>query len=118
MHPGFSPTPGLPGSWQGPTKIPVFFDPQGYPYAPPVITPDIPGGGSRHLPERKPAHSGGLIGRMHSGGSTKGGAFGAPQVHVYAFTDLKALTRHMGSREGQKIIFDTVQGRRIDLGLP
>jgi hypothetical protein len=30
---------------------------------------------------------------------------------------LKALTRHMGSREGQKIIFDTVQGRRIDLGM-
>jgi hypothetical protein len=30
---------------------------------------------------------------------------------------LKALTKHMASRDGQKIIFDTVRGRRIDLGM-
>src|SRR5215471_886426 len=52
-------------------------------------------------------HNGGEIGRI--GGGTLGG------VHVYAFTDLKALTKHMGSRAGQKIIFDTVKGNRIDL---
>ena len=70
-----------------------------------------------------PKHSVGPIGRfssssgtrMHSGGAV--GRGGAPQVHVYAFTDLKALTKHMASREGQKVIFDTVQGRSIDLGI-
>jgi len=44
----------------------------------------------------------------------KGGGAG---VHIYAFTDLNALTKHMASRDGQKIIFDTVKGRRIDLGI-
>jgi hypothetical protein len=111
---------GTPGFLQGPTMIPTTFDPQGYPRAVAVgpLSPDVNIiGGSRHLPERRPKHSGGPIGRLHSGGSTGGSGFGVPQVHVYAFTDLKALTRHMGSREGQKIIFDTVQGRRIDLGI-
>lgn len=32
---GFSPPGGLPGSWQGPTQIPTFFDSYGYPYAVP-----------------------------------------------------------------------------------
>jgi hypothetical protein len=53
---------------------------------------------------------------MHSGGGVGGGA-AMGGVHIYAFTDLKALTKHLGSREGQKIIFDTVKGRRIDLGI-
>jgi hypothetical protein len=61
-----------------------------------------PGGAGR--PMTKNFQSGGMV----SGG---GG------VHIYAFTDLKALTRHMGSKAGQKIIFDTVKGRRIDLGM-
>jgi hypothetical protein len=52
-------------------------------------------------------------GKFQSGGSGGGGG----GVHIYAFTDLKQLTKHMGSREGQKIIFDTVNGRRIDLGI-
>jgi len=46
-----------------------------------------------------------------------GGGGGMGGVHIYAFTDLKALTQHMASREGQKIIFDTVRGRSIDLGI-
>jgi hypothetical protein len=66
------------------------------------------------------SHRGGLIPRLHGGGSlgsgSASGAFGGG-VHIYAFTDLKALTKHMASREGQKIIFDTVKGRRIDLGI-
>jgi hypothetical protein len=33
---GYNPPQGLPGSWQGPTMIPTFFNPQGYPYAVPV----------------------------------------------------------------------------------
>jgi hypothetical protein len=56
----------------------------------------------------------GMTKNFASGGMVGGGGAG---VHIYAFTDLKALTKHMGSREGQKIIFDTVKGRRIDLGI-
>jgi hypothetical protein len=56
----------------------------------------------------------GMTKNFASGGAVTGGGAG---VHIYAFTDLKALTKHMGSREGQKIIFDTVKGRRIDLGI-
>src|SRR5215469_12072451 len=61
------------------------------------------GGGHRHS--------------FHSGGMVSGGGGGLGGVHIYAFTDLKALTQHMASREGQKIIFDTVRGRSIDLGI-
>ena len=57
-------------------------------------------------------HGGGEIGRYHNGGSVGGGG-----INIYAFTDLKALTRHMASRDGQKIIFDTIRGNRINLGL-
>jgi hypothetical protein len=71
-------------------------------------------GTSRHTPAMSEKHLGGLISRFHSGGGIGGGGGG---VHIYAFTDLKALTRHMASRQGQKIIFDTVKGRRIDLGI-
>jgi hypothetical protein len=56
--------------------------------------------------------TGGSVGSGSGGGGSRGGG-----IHIYAFTDLKALTRHMASREGQKIIFDTVKGRRIDLGM-
>jgi len=87
------------------------------------------------------SHRGGPIGRLRlhvggpvpsdigMGGGDKGGiSFGSPGagtsgglssggVHIYAFTDLKALTKHMGSRAGQKIIFDTVKGNKIDLGM-
>jgi hypothetical protein len=88
---------------------------------------------------RKTKHEGGLIGghinipafrssgsitRLHSGGgavagggSTRGGVPSGGGINIYAFTDLKALTKHMASRDGQKIIFDTVKGRRIDLGI-
>jgi hypothetical protein len=51
---------------------------------------------------------------MHGGGSVAGSGGG---IHIYAFTDLRQLTKHMASKEGQKIIFDTVKGRRIDLGI-
>jgi len=51
------------------------------------------------------------------GAGTSGGLMSGGGVHVYAFTDLKALTKHMASRDGQKIIFDTVKGNRINLGM-
>jgi len=67
----------------------------------------------------------GILGSATTGGGhrvafQKGGVVGGSGiggVHIYAFTDLKQLTKHMASREGQKIIFDTVNGRRIDLGI-
>jgi hypothetical protein len=65
---------------------------------------------------RHTVHSGGAISRMHSGGGVSGRGGGAG-IHIYAFTDLKQLTKHMASKDGQKIIFDTVKGRRIDLGI-
>jgi hypothetical protein len=40
----YMPPSGTPGFIQGPTMIPTSFDPQGYPYAVPVSTPDILGG--------------------------------------------------------------------------
>jgi hypothetical protein len=78
-------------------------------------------GGSRHTPMKLTQHVGGLIRRMHSGGSVgniaKGaGSGGAGQIHIYNFTDQRAMVRHMASRSGRKIIVDTVQGKRIDLG--
>lgn len=115
MGQGFAGPMGTPGWLQGPTMIPTTFNVQGYPRAVPVgPSSDINLARTGHFPRRLPKHEGGLISRMHSGGAVGGGGGG---IHIYAFTDLKALTRHMGSREGQKIIFDTVQGRRIDLGL-
>jgi hypothetical protein len=71
-----------------------------------------------------PHHRGGLIGssisglgRFHSGGSIGGGSVRGAGVTVLNFTDLKALVRELGSRDGQKIIVDTVRGNRIDLGM-
>jgi len=72
------------------------------------------GGGPGHVFFLR--HAGGEIGRYHNGGSV-GGAALMGGVHVYAFTDMSALTKHMASRQGQKIIFDTVRGNRIDLGM-
>jgi hypothetical protein len=127
---GYLPPVMTAGYLQGPTMIPTTFNPQGYPYAVPVGW--SPTGsdygiisGSRHMGVRKPKHEGGLISdggsisRYHDGGSIgiPGAGKGAPGIHIYAFTDLKALTRHMAGKEGQKIIFDTVKGRRIDLGM-
>ena len=108
---------GTPGFLQGPTMIPTTFDSGGYPFAVQAALPPSDTGTSQQLHagfQFKPKHTGGLIGRMHSGGSVGGGRGGG--IHIYAFTDLKQLTKHMGSKEGQKIIFDTVKGRRIDLG--
>jgi hypothetical protein len=63
-------------------------------------------------------HRGGTVTRLHSGGSVTSSRGGGGSVtHVYNFTDLKALTKHMASREGKKIIVDTVRGNRIDLGI-
>jgi hypothetical protein len=55
-----------------------------------------------------------LLGLNAGGGRVTGSRGG---VNVYAFTDMKALTKHMASRDGQKIIFDTVKGNRINLGI-
>jgi hypothetical protein len=59
-------------------------------------------------------HAGG--GPIGGGGVRGSGRLGG-DVHVYAFTDLKALTKHMGSRDGKKVIFDTVRGNKIRLGM-
>lgn len=81
-----------------------------------LVGTGITGGGGSFEGRLYMKHAGGLIGRYHNGGSVGGvGAFGG--VHIYAFTDMKALIRHMASRAGQKIIFDTVKGNRIDLGM-
>jgi hypothetical protein len=50
-----SPPPGLPGSSQGQTAIPAFFDSQGYPYGEPVMSDYNTSGGSRHIPAKKPS---------------------------------------------------------------
>jgi len=60
-------------------------------------------------------HSGGEIGRYHDGGAVGGSTLGG--VHVYAFTDMQALLKQMASAKGQKVIFDTVKGQQINLGI-
>jgi hypothetical protein len=77
------------------------------------------GGGSLGSTQgtQKVQHRGGELTRFHSGGRIGGPAAGGGGVHIYAFTDMLALLKHMGSRSGQKIIFDTVKGQKIDLGL-
>ena len=93
------------GSSGYPMAIPVF--------STPVVGPDygILSGGHGAPGHRAVKHGGGMI--MHGGGGVgRGGG-----IHIYAFTDLRELTKHMASRAGQKIIFDTVKGRRIDLGI-
>jgi hypothetical protein len=40
---------------------------------------------------------------------------GGNAVHVYNFTDLREMTRHMASRKGRKIINDVMRGRNFDL---
>jgi hypothetical protein len=60
-------------------------------------------------------HSGGEIGSYHNGGMIGAGL--GSGVHIYAFTDMNSLVKHMASRSGQKIIFDTVKGNRINLGI-
>ena len=88
-----------------------------------ILSSGIGGGGGFVGAHPKYLHFGGPV-RFQGGGQIRGGSAsgrGAAGllggVHIYAFTDLKALTRHMSSREGQKIIFDTVKGRSIDLGI-
>jgi hypothetical protein len=61
-------------------------------------------------------HQGGVISRMHSGGSVK--SAGVPAIHIYPLKDKASIVRDMASKEGQKVIFDVVKGRRIDLGIP
>jgi hypothetical protein len=56
-------------------------------------------------------HAGGPIG-SRGPGSAKGS-----EVNIFAFTDMKALVKEMGGRQGRNIIFDAVRGRSIDLGL-
>ena len=111
--------------------IPTTFDSQGYPMAVPVGSADVNIiGGSQHVPHRSSKHVGGLINRLHSGGVVGsfprmhgGGSLGAgirgggAQVHVYPVMDRRAIIKDMASRQGQKLIFDVVKGRRIDLGV-
>jgi chaperonin cofactor prefoldin len=73
------------------------------------------GSGGSEMGFLKMQHRGGAITRFHNGGTVGASAFGG--IHVYAFTDMNALVKHMASRVGQKIIFDTVKGQKIDLGI-
>lgn len=57
----------------------------------------------------------GMTRNFASGGTVTGG--GASHVHVYPVMDRKAIMKDMASREGAKVIFDVVKGRRIDLGI-
>lgn len=51
--PSFAPPSGnLPGSWQGPTYIPTYFNSQGYPYAVPTSDYGF-NSGSRHMGQKK-----------------------------------------------------------------
>ena len=56
----------------------------------------------------------GMTKNFARGGMVSGGG---PQVHVYPVMDRKAIIRDMASKEGHKLIFDVVKGRRIDLGM-
>jgi hypothetical protein len=138
---GYSPPTGTLGWFQGPTMIPTFFDAQGYPFAVPVTAgaytnPSDPTGlmhGSQgHLNTK--VHSGGRIGgplgnltlpslpRFHSGGATpamrggRGGAGGA--INIAAFIDHHAMGKWLSGQKGRNIIFDTINGRKIELGIP
>jgi hypothetical protein len=113
---GYTGPAGSPWSMQGPTMIPTTMGSSGFPMAVSLgPTSDIPLTGTHiHTPPKQTSHRGGVISRMHGGGSVAGSGGG---IHIYAFTDLRQLTKHMASKEGQKIIFDTVKGRRIDLGI-
>ena len=116
---GFQPSYFTPGFLQGPTMIPSLFDPQGYPIAQlavpaPISTDYNLLGGTRGLPPKKTSHGGGVISRFHSGGSVGGGG-AAAQIHIHNYTDLKTLVKEMATRQGQKMIVDTVKGHRSTL---
>jgi hypothetical protein len=63
--------------------------------------------------------------RFHAGGQIGGGissigggiSGGGDKITILNFTDKKALVKELATREGRKIIVDTINGRRIDLGL-
>ena len=59
-------------------------------------------------------HTGGAIGNLRSGAA---GGSKDSHVHVYPMMERRAILQHLASREGKKIIFDAISGRRIDLGL-
>jgi hypothetical protein len=42
---------------------------------------------------------------------------GGGDIHIHTYTDLKLLVRELASREGRKIIVDTIKGNKIDLGM-
>jgi hypothetical protein len=134
MTPGYLPPIFTPGFWQGPTMIPTTFDPQGYPNAVPVWNNPSDPVGAQHIGQQVHSqHTGGVIGRMHLGGSIgrfprmhSGGSLGGaslraggatPVFHIYPAMQPTDIVKHMSSRQGRKVIFDVVNGRRIDLGL-
>jgi hypothetical protein len=132
---GFGTSPSFGFSMFGPTAIPTYWvnypGVGNVPMAVPVggwSLEGTPGStvGLQHAGQHiSPQHRGGRIslpGFQRGGavGSTLSGsraAGGASQIHIYNFTDPRAMVRHMASRSGRKIIVDTVQGRRIDLGI-
>jgi hypothetical protein len=110
----------IPGSWHAPGTVGSSTGPGGHAYRAGAVARTF---ASTHVPMRATQHAGGIIGgarfpRLHAGGGVNGGGINSGMINIYAFTDLKQLMRHMGSREGRKVIFDTVNGRRIDLGFP
>jgi hypothetical protein len=128
FSPGYLGPVGTPWFNQGPTMIPTTLGSSGYPMA--VAASDYPTAAQIHATSGHyaPHHSGGVIGRsvatsrfprFHSGGAMGSGSIrgGTPQVHVYPVMDRRAIMKDMASHEGQKVIFDIVRGRRIDLGI-
>ena len=63
--------------------------------------------------------SGGIIGGSGVGGASRTGTGtgGKGDVHIAFFDDRQSLAEWLRSREGQKIVVDTVSGNRINLGL-
>jgi hypothetical protein len=138
---GFLPNQG--SAAFGPTVIPtqwinypgVGAVPMAVPVSYGVTVQDSPA--SQDYPSVHPKHSGGPIGRLnlgasrlsvpsfsrrfHSGGGVSRSSGGsmrgmAPVIHVYPVMQPNEIVKHMASQQGSKVIFDVINGRRIDLG--
>jgi hypothetical protein len=124
----------------GPTMIPTFWDPQGFPMGVPMDSGlqlgtsgvseefqhsggEIGGIGSFSLPSVQRFHTGGVVSGLSgsrisgSGAGASGQIRGGGSIHIHNYTDLKTLVKELATREGRKIIVDTVRGNRIDLGI-
>nr|MDQ3314789.1 hypothetical protein [Verrucomicrobiota bacterium] len=73
---------------------------------------------SRRIPVQMGYAEGGRVSGQPGGASVSSDARGrSPEVHIYNFTDRDKLRKALlESPEGQKVIVDTIEGSRIDLG--